>query len=130
MTRLGMTRENQDRSVKLVRIDSPISRHTTKTLNAISPWTRFLSEANCDEAQELNANSARVTLTFESLPQLFSAVRELQDRAEAFVTSVYELEANGKAVRPHKLQVSIALATRLPRMNRSPIRKKLGSRNA
>ena len=127
MTRLGMVRETPDKSLKLVRIDSPISRHTTTSLNAISPWTRFLAEGSCDEARELHANTARVTLSFESLPQLFSAVRELQGRTEAFVTSVHELGAHGKAAQPHKLQVSIALATRVPRSDRSSNRKKLRS---
>ncbi len=129
MIRLGMAREAPDKSIRLVRSDCPVPRHTTTALRAISPWTRFLAESTSDEARELHANSVRVTLSFESLPQLFSAVRELQDRAQAFVTSVHELAAHGKASRSHKLQVSIALATRIPKVDRLNIRKKLGSRN-
>jgi hypothetical protein len=129
MMRLGMAREERDKSIRLVRTDCPVPRHTITALRAISPWTRFLAESSSDEARELNANTARVTLCFESLPQLFSAVRDLQDRAQAFVTSVHELAAHGKASRPHKLQVSIALATHVPKVDRSRNRKKVGTRN-
>jgi hypothetical protein len=114
MLRLGMAKQELG-FVRLLRIDSMVSRRTTIKLRAIAPWTNFLSEDEGEDVDELDANTARLTLSFESLPELFAAVRELQSRAMAFVEGVHELgEMKGRKKR-HKLHVSIALGTRIPR---------------
>ncbi len=130
MKRLGMTEETRSKEIRLVRLDAPLKQDTVKALGAIKPWAQFLADAHSDERNELAANTVRLQLNFDSLPQLFSAVRELQDRASAFVASVSELGAPGFTRYPHKLHVSVALATQVPRVEtaskRKPTRKSHG----
>ena len=124
MLRLGMAREVEGKCIRLVRADSPVSRRTLNTLSAISPWVSFLAEADSDTSNDLKANMMRITLDFDSLPQLFSQVRDLQDRAQAFVQSIKEMGARKKAKRAYKLHVSFALATRVPRVDAAPSKRR------
>jgi hypothetical protein len=116
MIRVGMARENAEGKIRLLRTTSPIPRHTLATLRAVASWLRFFAENEVIEPKELDANIVRVSLSFESLSQMYSAIRELHERATAFVESVQQLDGVGKRVRPHKLQISIGLATRVPRI--------------
>lgn len=115
MLRLRMARKEGGNGVKLVRTGSVIPRHAKATLRAISPWVRFLSRTEPDDLAGLQANSVQTALAFDSLPQLFAAVRELQSRATAFVKSINELSAPGgaKVSKSHTLHISFALATRV-----------------
>jgi hypothetical protein len=127
MLRLGMAREEVDGCVRLVRIDAPMSRRTVATLRAISPWISFISESSDDEAEDLNANTARIQLNFDSMAQLFAAIREIQERATAFVRSVQELGHKRRTAHGRTLQISIGLATRIPRVKGAPKKKKIGT---
>jgi hypothetical protein len=128
MKRLGMTEETESKTIRLIRLDAPIKQETVTALDAMRPWANFLADSNTDESRNLNANTVRLQISFESLPQLFSAVRELQDRATAFVANIRELGAGDSARNPHKLQVSIALATRVPRVS-GTVRRKVTGKN-
>lgn len=123
MTRLGMAAESPLKTVRLIQVDTPLRRQTLAALGAIKPWTEFLADDQSDEDRQLKANTARIQLNFESLPQLLAVVRELQGRAEAFVRSVRELGPVKKSRAPHRLDVSIALATRIPKSIDSAKRK-------
>ena len=125
MTRLGMTRELPNRAIRLVRPDMQIQQRSASALGAIRPWTGFLAESQDEEDKDLRANTARIQLNFDSLPQLFSAVRELQDRAQAFVANIRGLSGRRNSRRPHRLQISIALATRVPRQVSPVLRKRV-----
>lgn len=115
MRRLGLTEETVSKEIRLVRLKAPIKQETVTALDAIKPWANFLADTKNEESNDLNANTVRLQLGFESLPQLFSAVRDLQSRANTFVASIKELGSQRSARHQHKLQVSIALATRVPR---------------
>jgi hypothetical protein len=101
-------------NVRLLRTSSAIPRHALTTLRALSPWIRFLAD-NPDSSQELNANTVSVSLRFHSLPQMYSAIREIQERATAFVRSIDQLGAQGGGARPHMMHVSVGLAMRMPK---------------
>jgi Family of unknown function (DUF6502) len=119
MSRLGMILETPSKHIRLVRASPPVKSDTVNALAAIMPWTKFLADGQSDEARDLSANTVRLELNFESLPQLFSTVRELQERANVFIASIQELSAGRSKRHSHKLHVSIALATRVPRDNSS-----------
>jgi hypothetical protein len=114
MTRLGLVRKKEKNSIVLVRVEPPISRHTEKTLRALSPWVRFLSCAEGHQKWDLDANAVQITLSFDSMPQLFAAVRELQYRASTFVESIHELSDKRLSATRKQLMVSVALGTRVP----------------
>ena len=120
MRRLKMVRRDIDNNVQLVRSSIPVSRQTTVTLRALSPWVSFLSQTSENERAELNANSIEVALNFQTIPELFAAVRELQRRASAFVDGIHELDGGKKARPSFKLEVSLALATRVPSLDCHP----------
>lgn len=114
MTRLGLVRKEDRDVIRLVRVNPPITRHAEKALRALSPWVRFLSCADEREKSDLNANAVQITLSFDSMPQLFAAVRELQNRASTFVQSIHELSDRKLSTRRKQLMVSVALGTRIP----------------
>jgi hypothetical protein len=123
MSRLGIAREESNGKVRLVNLGFPPSHQSITTLRAMAPWVEFLAEAS-DEARALSANTIRLTLSFGSLPQLFAAVRDLQSRANAFVASINELAGPRSSAKHHNLQVTIALATRVPQPKKTRGRKK------
>ena len=120
MRRLKMVRRDISNNVQLVRSWIPVSRQTTVSLRALSQWVSFLSPASENELAELNANSIEVALNFQTMPELFAAVRELQRRASAFVDGIHELDGGKKARPSFKLEVSLALATRVPSLDCHP----------
>ena len=119
MVRLGMVVSEANESIRLLRLDSPIARRTTTSLRALSPWISFLANSEDNDLRQLTANTIRLELGFESLPQLFASVRDLQGRATSFVDSIRELSSKEARVKRHKLYVSIALATRVPQASDS-----------
>jgi hypothetical protein len=122
MLRLKMVRRDISNNVQLIRSWVPVSRQTTVTLRALSPWVNFLSQTSVNEFAEMNANSVQVALNFQSMPELFAAVRELQRRASAFVDGIHELDGKKKSRLGFKLEVSLALGTRVPSLNCQPKR--------
>lgn len=113
MLRLKMVKILSGNYVRLLRLDAPMSRQTHTSLRALSPWVKFLSGTHAHQSSELNANSIQVTLRFESMPQLFAAVRDIQSRASAFVQTINELDGSLDSKARHQLDVTIALGTRV-----------------
>jgi len=126
MLRLRMIKQPREKTVKLVRVVSHVSREAAASLRALSPWIGFLSQNNTSDNSELDATSVRIALSFESMPQLFAAVRQLQNHASAFVRSAHELGGARRRAKPYKLDVSVALGTRIFSPERMP-KKKLSS---
>lgn len=114
MRRLRMIRGDTSNNVQLIRAVTPISRQTVTALRALSPWIGFLSHPNEKELVEMNASSIQFALSFESMPELFAAVRELQSRATSFVNGIHELGSKKKSQRGYNLEISFALGTRVP----------------
>lgn len=117
MLRLKMVRRDISNNVQLVRSWIPVSRQTTVTLRALSPWVSFLSQTSENELAKLNADSMQVVLNFPTMPGLFAAVRELQRRASAFVDGIHELDGKKESRPGFKLEVSLALGTRVPSLD-------------
>jgi hypothetical protein len=113
MQRLGMVRQDSRGKVRLVRADTPFSRHSIATLGAIIPWVRFLASGsrNCD----LVANTSEVELAYSSLPQAYAALKELERRTSAFLRSVRELGNSQNSTRKHSMKIAIALGAHPPR---------------
>lgn len=130
MHRLGMVRRDPSNNIQLVRAVTPVSRQTKTALRALSPWVEFLSKTGQNDLVEATTNSIQISLDFESIPELFAAVRELQTRATAFVKSIHELDNKKTSSRGYKLDISFALGTRVPSSSVSAVRKVRGRGNA
>lgn len=115
MLRLGMAREEPENKIRLLRADSAVPNQAIASLGAISPWIKFFAGGPNDHA--IDADTVWITLNFQSIPQLHSAVREIQGRATALVNSIKELgQLEGRRPASYKLQISIGLATRMPKV--------------
>jgi uncharacterized protein DUF6502 len=111
MKRLRMVRHDAQDNVRLVRENPSIARTTRLTIKAISPWVEMLSA--CNEANrrgEVTSKAKQIVLTFNSIPQLLAAVRELEHRRIAFVNGLEQLGDMDPGSRKHSLRISVAVA--------------------
>jgi Family of unknown function (DUF6502) len=115
MKRLGMVRETSQGTVELVREDIRTARSTIAAMRAISPWVNFFGKAGCDGADEVLTSTARqLRIHFESLPQVYAAVRELEHRRESFVAGLELLATRPKKNAEYELTISVAVAAEKP----------------
>jgi hypothetical protein len=128
MKRLVLVKHDND-SVSLVRSQLPPTRATLATLGAIAPWARLLTESiDSVGPVELSSSINRFTMHFESLPQAHAALREIEDRKEAFVDALAQLSSRARTRDTHKISISIAIATTRPNRAESGPRRTRGSR--
>lgn len=108
MKRLRMVTTDRSGTIRLVRTGPHVTRRALTTLGAISPWIRFLAN---DLSRQLSAaEQHQITLKFASAHQAMAAIRELNKRTRAFLTSVDELGANASVPQGCELDVAIAFA--------------------
>jgi hypothetical protein len=111
MKRLRMVHHDDQDGVLLVREKLGISRATMLALSAISPWAEMLTTGiGASRLGEVTSKTKQLNLTFNSLPQLLAAVRELEHRRLAFVSGLEQLGDAGPEGRKHSLRISIAVA--------------------
>jgi len=111
MKRLRIVRHDAQDGVVLVRTKIGVSRRTMLAVRAISPWVEMLTTGHdANHLGEVTSKTKQVNLTFNSLPQLLAAVRELEHRRIAFVNGLEQLEDELPASRKHSLRISIAVA--------------------
>jgi hypothetical protein len=115
MTRLSMVEHTARNTVKLLRRTVPPTRSTVTTLRAIAPWVRLLSaKSERGKSAEHTSKANQVTLHFDSLPQVFSLLRELESRRAAFVAGLVELGMRRKPSNLYEMAISVAVATTKP----------------
>jgi len=110
MKRLRMVSHDNNDGVVLVREKIGISRATTLTVRAISPWVEMLAAGNGSPIGEVTSKSKQVQLNFSSSSQLLAAARELEHRRLAFVNGMEQLGEASEGNRKYFLRVSIAVA--------------------
>lgn len=115
MKRLAMVRHTEQDTVVLTRANVPASRRTITALRAIGPWVKFLTATNKrGEAAEHSSNANRLSLHFDSLPQVFAALREIEDRRQTFVESLAQLSTQTTRASSYEIAVSVAVASTKP----------------
>ena len=111
MQRLRIVNFDPQDGVILVRPRPRVSRKTLLAMRAISPWAKLLTTTDStNRLGEVSSKVKQVSLTFNSLPQLLAAVRELEHRRIAFVNGLEQLDNAKPASRNHSLKISIAVA--------------------
>jgi len=111
MERLRIVRLDAHDLVHLVRTTLEVSRRTTLAMRAISPWIEMLTtRSSQNRLGEVTSKAKQVNLTFNSLPQLLAAVRELEHRRLAFVNGLEQMGAESPTGKKHFLRISIAVA--------------------
>jgi hypothetical protein len=115
MTRLSMVEHTARNTIKLLRRTVTPKRSTVTTLRAIAPWVRFLSaKGERGKSAEHTSKANQVTLYFDSLPQVYSVLRELESRRATFVAGLAELGMRRKPSNLYEMSVSVAVASTKP----------------
>ena len=115
MERLGMVKESKNGSVELVRESTRAVKPALAAIRAISPWVNFFSKAGDEGSNEdLTSTARQIKIHFESLPQVYAAVRELESRRTSFVTGLELLGTRSKRNAEYDLTVSVAVAAAKP----------------
>jgi hypothetical protein len=123
MQRLGMVSESKSGSVELIRAGSRTVKPALAAIRAISPWVSFLSKVGeKDKQEELTSSARQIKIHFESLPQVYAAVRELESRRTSFVTGLELLGTKSKRNAEFDLTISVAVAAEKPRQAKKPFR--------
>jgi hypothetical protein len=116
MARLGMLQQDEHGQLTLLRSNIAQSPRTTKALRAVVPWIRFLANSSSDRLdQQLDSRSESLELKFESMPQVFAALRTLQDRHKIFVRGLEQLGTAKNLRGRYSIKVSVAIAATSPR---------------
>jgi len=116
MTRLGMLHQDMHGKLTLLRSSVAQSPRTTKALKAAVPWIRFLASSSSDQIDhELDYRSQGLELKFASMPQVFAALRLLQERHKVFVSGLEQLGTAKKVGGRYSIKVSVAIAATSPR---------------
>jgi hypothetical protein len=116
MKRLGIVRESSRGEIQLVRRNVRTAKPTMAAMRAISPWVNFFGKAGgrgVDE--ELTSTARQLKIHFESLPQVYAAVREIEHRRASFVAGLEPLGTRSKKDAEYELTISVAVAAEKPR---------------
>jgi hypothetical protein len=115
MERLGMTRESDNGSVELVRDSNRTVKPAIAAIRAISPWVNFFKKAGDEGSNEgLTSTTRQIRIHFESLPQVYAAVRELESRRTSFIAGLELLGTRSRRNAEYDLTISVAVAAAKP----------------
>jgi hypothetical protein len=115
MRRLGMVKEMMNGLIELVSRKTRAVKPAVAAIRAISPWVNFLSNAGGGGSNEgLTSTARQLKIHFESLPQVYAAVRELESRRTSFVTGLELLGTRSKRSAEYELTISVAVAAAKP----------------
>ena len=118
MKRLQLVRETASGQIQLVRGSIRARQSTVEAMRAISPWVNFFRHSGSkDKTRNLTSSARQFSLHFESLPQVFAAARELEERRQSFVTGLELLGTETKKTSKYALTVSVALAASKPKLS-------------
>jgi hypothetical protein len=115
MERLGIAKENMNGSVELVRESTRTVKPAIAAIRAISPWVNFFRRAGDEGNNEALTSTARqIKIHFDSLPQVYAALRELETRRASFIAGLELLGTRAKRKAEYELTISIAVAAAKP----------------
>ncbi|MEO8063713.1 MAG: DUF6502 family protein [Pseudomonadota bacterium] len=115
MVRLGMAKETPLGLVELVRVDIRAPKPALAAMRAISPWVNFFSKTGGEGAdEELTSTARQLKIHFDSMPQVYAAVRELENRRTSFVAGLELLGTRSKRNAKYELTISVAVAAEKP----------------
>ncbi|MEJ0086218.1 MAG: DUF6502 family protein [Pseudomonadota bacterium] len=115
MERLGMVRESEIGFVELVRGNSRAVKPALAAIRAISPWVNFFSKSGDEGGNEdLTSTARQLKIHFESLPQVYAAVREIENRRASFITGLELLGTRSSKNAEYELTISVAVAAAKP----------------
>jgi hypothetical protein len=115
MQRLGMVTSESGELLCLTRQRAPVTRANLRALGAIEPWVALIKNAVLgSEKKVLSADTSRLDLYFDSIPQVLAVLGDLKKRRLAFVQGLSEL--GGRSVKGHKygMRINIAIAVARP----------------
>ncbi len=116
MRRLGMVSVDSGKTMRLVRSQISASRSTISSLRAMAPWVRFLTFRTENGASEQFRSKADfIRMSFDSLPQVRAAIREVETRRAAFIDGLLALTTGPSANNGYEISVSVALAATHPK---------------
>ena len=111
MKRLGMVRHLPDDTIEICKSKRAGSRVALTAMRAITPWVHFLSDLDkLGQQAELTSSARNVRLQFDSVPQVFAAAREIENRRTLFVESLRQIGGRADKRSKHQLDISIAVA--------------------
>jgi hypothetical protein len=117
MARLGMLHQDEHGQLTLLRSNIAQSPRTTNALRAVVPWIRFLANSSSAQLdQQLDSRSQSLELKFASMPQVFAALRSLQNRHKIFVSGLEQLGTAKNLGGRYSIKVSVAIAATSPRV--------------
>jgi hypothetical protein len=123
MERLGMAREGKNGLVELVRESTRTVKPAIAAIRAISPWVSFFGGAGDARTNEgLTSTARQIKIHFDSLPQVYAAVRELESRRSSFIAGLELLGTRAKRNAEYDLTISVAVAAAKPLRARKAIR--------
>ena len=116
MKRLRMVKEDSRGLVHLVRSGVITEKSTIAAMRAISPWVGFFGKAGVGTSrEELTSTARQLHVHFESLPQVYAAVREIEERRASFVAGLEHLGTRPRKEAAYELTISVAVAAEKPR---------------
>jgi hypothetical protein len=115
MSRLGLAEESKPRTVKLLRGTTRNVKPAIAAMRAISPWVNFFREVGDDvQSEGLTSTTRQIKIFFESMPQVYAAVRELENRRASFISGLELLGTRSKRNAEFGLTISVAVAVAKP----------------
>jgi hypothetical protein len=115
MKRLGMIQTRPNKTVTLVRDAPAMPRTAVATVRAISPWVALLAETQrTSQSFNLTSSAQQTRISFDSVPQLLAAMRELETRRRSFINGIEQLAKSQKTNGKLELAISVAVAAAQP----------------
>jgi hypothetical protein len=115
MKRTRMVRQSAGGAIRLLRTEGKIDRQTISALDAIRPWIDILAKLSDPVAQEdLTSTTQHVRVEFDSAPQMFAAIRILNERSQAFVESISQMGSVTRDEDKLAVRFTVAIAASNP----------------
>jgi len=119
MKRLEMVKEDSEGFLELVRGNVTTAKSSVAAMRAISPWVSFFGKTGAGtNRDEVTSTARQLRVHFESLPQVYAAVRELEERRASFVAGLEHLGTQPRKDAEYELTISVAVAAEKPRRTR------------
>jgi hypothetical protein len=115
MKRMRIVRQDARDVVSLVKRKISASKSSIAAMRAISPWVAFISNAERgDRGDQLTASASQTRVHFDSLPEVFAAVRDIELRRAAFVDGLANMGTRSTNNGNYELDISVAVAAAKP----------------
>lgn len=129
MIRPKLVRQAEKR-VYLLRTAPLISKGTRYTIQAMAPWISLLAKATPPQKDlSISSTVLQRKIHFSSMPEVLSAVRELNARQQSFISAIEHLGTQSSKSGALEITISLALATTAPPRPNKTKRRRRGTRH-